>query len=95
MLQLSVAVALNSVTLMVYLQKPSSVPRFAFEGQVITGNWLSVTVTVNEQVAVFELPSVTLNVFVVTPTGKLDPLANPVVCIVDAPGQLSVPTGVE
>ena len=40
-------------------------------------------------------PAVTLNVFVVVPTGKLAPDANPAVWLVDAPGQLSVPTGVE
>ncbi|HEX2898351.1 MAG TPA: hypothetical protein VHS96_01405, partial [Bacteroidia bacterium] len=37
----------------------------------------------------------TLNVFVVTPTGKAAPLAKPVVCVVVGLGQLSVPTGVE
>jgi hypothetical protein len=50
------------------------------------------TVTVKEQVAV-PPPAVTTKVLVVTPTGKLAPLAKPAVWLVDAPGQLSVPTG--
>jgi hypothetical protein len=43
-------------------------------GHVITGAWLSTTVTVKEQVAV-PPPAVTTKVLVVTPTGKLAPLA--------------------
>jgi hypothetical protein len=45
-------------------------------GQVITGGWASVTLTVNEQVLV-PPPAVTEKVFAVTPTGKADPLAKP------------------
>jgi hypothetical protein len=56
------------------------------------GASLSTTVTVKEQVAV-PPPAVTTKVLVVTPTGKLAPLAKPAVWLVDAPGQLSVPTG--
>ena len=37
--------------------------------------------------------SVTVNVFVVVPVGKVDPLGRPAVCAVVAPGQLSVPIG--
>ena len=61
-------------------------------GQLITGAWLSTTVTVKEQVAV-PPPAVTTKVFVETPTGKLAPLARPAAWLVVAPGQLSVPTG--
>src|SRR6266536_397939 len=64
-----------------------------FEGQLITGGSLSVTVTVKLHVAVLPAASVTRNTLVVTPTGKADPLANPPVCVVTAPAQLSVPTG--
>jgi hypothetical protein len=63
-------------------------------GQVITGGWLSVTVTVNEQEVVWLLAAVTVNVLVVVPTGKAAPEARPAVCAVVWPGQLSVPTGV-
>ena len=50
-------------------------------------------VMVKEHVAVFPEASVTLNVFVVTPTGKVEPLERPAVCVVVCPAQLSVPTG--
>ena len=40
-----------------------------FPGQIITGDWLSETVTVKEQVDEWADPSVTLKVLVVTPTG--------------------------
>ena len=62
-------------------------------GQAITGAWLSVTVTVKEQVAVRPETSVTTKVLVVTPAGKLEPDARPAVRTVVEPGQLSVPTG--
>ena len=62
-----------------------------FEGQTICGN-KPVTVTVNEHWAVKPDASVTLCVTVVTPIGKVEPLAKPVVLtVVDT--QLSVPTG--
>src|SRR3989442_6753904 len=63
-------------------------------GQLITGGSLSLTVTVKLHVAVLPAASVTRKTLVVTPTGKTDPLANPPVCVVSAPGQLSLPTGV-
>lgn len=50
-----------------------------FAGQVMVGNWLSATETVNEQLAVFPKASVTLKVLVVVPTGKAAPDAKPVV----------------
>lgn len=51
------------------------------------------TVTVKEHTAVLPAWSVTLKVFVVVPTGKLEFDANPAVRVV-VEGQLSVPTGV-
>src|SRR5438876_9539148 len=62
-------------------------------GHAITGGSLSLTVTVKLHVAVLPAASVTRNTCVITPTGKADPLANPPVCVVTAPAQLSVPTG--
>jgi len=61
--------------------------------QIITGYSVSLTVTVNEQEAVFPLASVTVKVFTVVPFGKAAPLGRPAVCTVFCPGQLSVPTG--
>ena len=46
-----------------------------------------------EQVAELPDASVTRKVLVVTPSGKLPPEANPVVCTVIGPEQLSAPTG--
>jgi hypothetical protein len=60
---------------------------------VIVGVCVSLTVTVKAQVAELPEPSVTVKLFEVVPTGKLDPLANPAIRIVVAPGQLSVLTG--
>jgi hypothetical protein len=54
---------------------------------------LSVTVTVNEQVAVFPLASVAVNETGVTPMGNEDPEGNPLVCVSINPGQLSLATG--
>ena len=65
-----------------------------FDGQVMAGDCVSLTVTVNEQLAVLPAASVTKNVLVVTPTGNAAPLARPAVCVVVWPGQLSVPAGV-
>ncbi len=65
-----------------------------FGGQMINGACVSFTVTVKAQVALLLAPSVTLKVFVVTPTGKVAPDARPDVWVVVWPEQLSVPTGV-
>ena len=73
---------------------PGLVFTVPLEGQEIVGGWLSTTVTVNEQMAACPLAAFTLKVFVVVPTGKLAPEGKPTVCEVEAPGQLSVPTGV-
>src|SRR4029453_11737547 len=59
----------------------------------MTGSSLSVTVTLKLHCAVSPAPSVTLNVLTVVPTGKVEPLGRPAICIVVAPEQLSVPTG--
>jgi len=42
-------------------------------------------VMVKEHVAVFPDASVTLKVLVVTPTGNVEPLARPLVCVVVLP----------
>src|SRR5678809_956394 len=52
------------------------------ELQVIAGACVSFTVTVNEHAVLFPAASVTTKVFVVTPTGNVDPDAKPVVCTV-------------
>ena len=62
-------------------------------GQVIEGAWLSLTVTVNAQEAVWPLDAVATKVLVVTPTGNAAPLAKPVVCEVVTPPQRLVPDG--
>ena len=64
-------------------------------GHSMTGASLSTTVTVKEQTAVFPAASDTLKVLVVVPTGNAEPGGKPAVCVVVAPGQLSVPTGGE
>ena len=62
-----------------------------FEGQFeITGGVVSLTVTVKLQFAVLPAASVTRNVFVVVPTGKVPPEAIPAVCEIVSPAQLSV-----
>ena len=62
-------------------------------GQTITGA-TPTTVTVNEHCAVLLDASTTKCVTVVVPIGKVEPLARPAILIVNAPGQLSIPTGV-
>jgi hypothetical protein len=56
--QLSDMVALGTAT--VAVQTPASALPVMFAGQVITGAWLSVTVTVKLHVAVFPAPSPTV-----------------------------------
>src|SRR6185436_13225505 len=58
-------------------------------GQMMVGGSGSFTVTVNEQVLVLPLASVTTKRLVVTPFGKVAPLVSPAVCARVAPGQLS------
>ncbi len=90
--QLSVAV--GSVQVTAALHRLLSFAWVMLAGQSeSTGASVSVMVTVKLQEAVFPEASVTRKVLVVTPTGKLDPLASPVICVVEAPEQTSVPTG--
>jgi hypothetical protein len=72
---------------------PASFVTLIFAGHAMTGNSMSFTVTVKEQVLTLFDASVAVNVCVVTPTGKVAPLAKPAVWVVTAPEQLSVPTG--
>jgi hypothetical protein len=83
----------GEVKVAIALQSPASFTLLMLAGQVMVGNSVSVTVTVNPQVAVLPLASVTLNTFVVVPIGNAAPLATPAVCIVVWPGQLSAPIG--
>ncbi len=48
-----------------------------FAGQVIVGSCVSFTVTAKAQVAVLLVPSVTLNILVVAPTGYEAPEGKP------------------
>ena len=83
-----------SVELLLYVttapETPGSLETVIGALHVIVGNSLSVTVTVNEHVAVLLLASVTLKVFVVVPIGNKLPLAKPAVCVISCPVQLSV-----
>ena len=73
--------------------KPGSLFTVMFDGQLMVGFSLSITVTVKEHVAVLPAASVTSKVSVVVPTGKALPVPSPAVCNVIAPGQLSSPSG--
>ena len=70
--QLSVAVAAK-VTAVPHW--PASAGRTMAEGHVMDGAWLSVTVTVKEQVEVLPAASVAVAVTVVEPTLKNEPEA--------------------
>src|SRR5919204_163361 len=83
--QLSVAVTTN-VTLLAHTPGAAFTVRLA--GQLITGNCVSFTVTVKLQLLLLPLASVAVLVTVVTPTGKLVPLAGLLDTV--TPGQLSV-----
>jgi hypothetical protein len=82
--QLSVAVMLNVA---VAVQLPFAVA-VIFEGQMITGAVWSTTLTVNEQLEVFPLPSVAVPVTVVFPDANVLPETG--LDTTDTPGQLSV-----
>jgi hypothetical protein len=58
------------------------------------GGWLSVTVTVNEQVLVKPAPSVAFHTTVLLPFGKAEPLVKPLVFTTVGGVQLSVAVGV-
>ena len=85
--QLSVAVTLK-VTLLPHA--PLAAFTVMFAGVLITGNWLSTTVTV--KLHTLELPSAstTLKVFNVVPTGNDAPLARPASRFVATTPQLSL-----
>ena len=53
-----------------------------------------VTITSKLNVAVFPLASVAVNSTVVVPTGKVEPLTIPAVCVITTLGQLSLALGV-
>jgi hypothetical protein len=74
--------------------KPAVVDVLILAGHLIVGISVSLTVTVNEQVLLLPLASLTEQVTVVTPFGKVEPDAG---AQVTAPtlGQLSVADGVE
>jgi hypothetical protein len=87
--QLSVAVAVYVVV----AEQFASAVRVLLAGQVTTGFWLSVTVTVNEQLPSLPAASVALHVTVVVPTGNEEPDAGSHVTA-PTPGQLSVAVAV-
>jgi hypothetical protein len=72
---------------------PGSVTCTMRDGQVIFGFSSSVMVTVKVQALVFPLASVAVQVTVVVPTAKVEPIAG--VQLVVTPGQLSVAVGVK
>jgi len=75
------------------LDAPFGVTAVTFAGHVIEGGWVSLTVTVNEQVAVLPTPSVAVAVTVVTPFGNVEPDAG--VDTTVGVEQLSVAVGAE
>ena len=75
-------------------QEPEVALTVMLEGQVMVGFSLSLTVIVNEQLAVFPDASVARYVTVVVPTGKDAPLAKPAVRLTVTPEQLSLAVGV-
>src|SRR6185503_8115438 len=89
--QLSRAVGAVQLTTAPHLS--ASVPWAMSAGQpLITGAWLSTTVTLKAQVLLLPWVSLAVQVTVVVPTGKVLPLAG--VQLAVAPGQLSVGVGV-
>lgn len=86
--QLSDAVTLKVTTLE---HCPGVVVVTIFAGQVTRGGCVSLIVTVNEQLAVLPLASVTVQLTVVVPFGNVEPDAG--LHTVPAPGQLSLTVG--
>jgi hypothetical protein len=90
--QLSLAVGVIQLT--TALHDPGLFEVIIFNGQVTNvGFWLSVTVTVNEQVAVLPPASVAVKLTGVVPTGNNEPEGNPAVWVITTPGQLSLTAG--
>jgi hypothetical protein len=101
----SKAAGLNSVPTAVYVHTPELVLLVCGPTQLIVGNSLSFTVTVNEQVLVLLLASVTVHTTVVVPLWKIAParvelalklllMVEPVQLSSKAAGLNSVPTAV-
>jgi hypothetical protein len=91
--QLSVAVALAKNTVLMHgVPLPVTIMD---GGQVTTGGWLSVTVTTIVQRRVLPAASVAWNTTLLLPTGKVDPLTNPVIrtAVPVVGAQLSVKVG--
>ena len=92
--QLSLAVGVAKVTtLPVMAGHAGAAIAVTFAGQVIEGGWLSLTVTVKLQVPLLLLASLTVQLTVVVPFGKVVPLAGTQVTVPTAE-QLSLATGV-
>jgi len=90
--QLSLTVGLGKLTTVaVWNGQEACAAAVWLAGQVIDGGWVSLTVTVNEQVLMLLEASVALQVTVVVPFGKNDPDAG--LQVVPAPEQLSVTVG--
>ena len=87
--QLSLAVTVKLTTAE---QRFAAAGTLIFAGHVITGGWVSFTVTVNEQLDEFPAASLTPQVTVVVPLGKVDPDAGLQVGL-PTPGQLSLTAG--
>jgi len=85
--QLSLAVTLK-VTLLV--QRPGAAFTVTFGGQVITGGWVSFTLTVKLHVRELPLLSRAVLITVVTPTGKAKPLGGELARLVTAQLSLAV-----
>ncbi len=86
--QLSDPLAVNDATA---AQRPASLARLIFAGQVTEGASASATFTVKEQAAVLPAASVAPKDTVLDPTAKRLPDAAPPVWATDTPGQLSAP----
>src|SRR5437763_1378322 len=86
--QLSLLLTLK-VTLLL-LHWPMSVFPTMLAGQLMVGFSVSLMVTVKLHAAVLPLASVTRNLLVVMPLGKVAPLARPALWVTTAPGQLSL-----
>jgi hypothetical protein len=89
---LSVAVTVKFTGMLLVTGQVAAATKVMFCGHVIVGGCVSRTVTVNEQEAVLLELSVTLQVTVVVPAGKLDPEAGEQVGA-PTPGQLSLTVG--
>ena len=90
--QLSVAVAEKLTGRLIEGGQVAAAATKMFAGQVIAGGCVSLTVMVNEQLAVLPEASLTLHVTVVMPLGKVEPDGG-LHTGVPTPGQLSLTVG--